>query len=491
MIIDDSREDREYLKRLLAKADRTWRFVEAESAETGVSLAREQRFDCIVLDHQLPDGSGMSLLDRLRNDLGQLEVPVLILTGMGDERLAASAIKAGAQDYIPKKELTQHLISHSIYNAVEKFRLIEGCRRLEEKARSDLNEALRQYRFLAEMMPQLVFTARSDGRVVYLNNQSSVYAGMTLESLNTRGWEVAVHPGDTEQCVKIWSDSIKMGLPVEIESRLARQDDGEFRWHLMRALPFRNEQGEIVAWFGTFTDIHAQKTEKERLESEVETRTEQLRRSLREKEVLLQEVHHRVKNNLQVISSLLRMQALSLKDTPASAAFGECQRRVLSMALIYERLYRNDHSERIDFGEYARSLVQELFDSYSHQVGEVSGRINTSGVVLSIDQAIPCGLILNELVTNALKYAYLPDQQGEVLIELKESGANHVQLSVTDHGAGLPQGWDMTQVSSLGLRIVEELATQLDGTLTIRSEHGASFVVEFPKQALTASASAA
>jgi two-component sensor histidine kinase len=205
-----------------------------------------------------------------------------------------------------------------------------------------------------------------------------------------------------------------------------------------------------------------------------------LRCSVNEKETLLKEVHHRVKNNLQVISSLLRMQEFSLHDRAASAALKDSQHRVLAMALIHERLYGGKQLDEVDFGEYARALVQELVASFSNGDARIVSRFHTSSVLLNIDQAIPCGLILNELVTNALKYAY-PEGQGEILVELSEIGGR-VRLTVSDDGVGLPDGFDWSKSQSMGLPIADLLAKQIDGTLTVQSQTGAKFTIEFPRQ---------
>jgi len=211
---------------------------------------------------------------------------------------------------------------------------------------------------------------------------------------------------------------------------------------------------------------------------------QELRRSLHEKETLLQEVHHRVKNNLQIVSSLLKLQADSLSDPAAAALLRESQQRVLSMALIHERLYAGKEMAAIEFDSYARTLVQELVYSYAGRAGNVTGRILPPPIFLTIGQAIPCALILNELVTNALKYAYPAGGTGEVVVELQELPDNRIRLAVSDHGTGLPEGFDFRTSKSLGLRIVWVLAKQLGGTLTIERGKQTKFALEFPREEL-------
>ena len=477
LIVDDSPEDRAWLRGALANDDNTkWLCKEAATVRAGLAEAKLERFDCILLDQCLPDRSGLEFIDALKDAAGNLGVAVVMLSGRGDEKLAASAIKSGALDYVSKNDLTDETICRTAHSSVERFRLLAKCHVLEERSRAEADEALRAYRFLADFMPQMVFTCRPDGTREYQNSQLSEYAGLTLE----QGWEEVCHPDDLPRNKQDWTHSLTSGKPFETECRLRRQSDGAYRWHLIRVVPFRNSSGQIMQWIGTSTDIHEHKTRKEKLEAEVETRTEMLRRSLLQKETLLQEVHHRVKNNLQVISSLLHMQARSTRDQTTAEALRECQSRVLSMALIYDRLNRTDQIERIDFGEYMRALVDEMFASSELHGGRITSKIEAPPMILSIDQAIPLGLLINELVTNALKHAYPDGASGEVTIELNETLPGRARLRIADQGIGLPQGLERHNSKSLGLSLVEALAKQLGGALEIEPWNGAAFAVEFP-----------
>jgi two-component sensor histidine kinase len=203
--------------------------------------------------------------------------------------------------------------------------------------------------------------------------------------------------------------------------------------------------------------------------------------ALAAKEVLLQEVHHRVKNNLQIISSLLNLEAESFPDS-AQRVLQDSQRRIRSMALVHEQLYGRADPGELDFAGYVRSLTSDLMNVYSGQIERVQLRLELEPVLLGLSQAISCGLILNELVTNALKYAFPGTRTGEVLVELHGSRADTVELRVADNGVGLPPGFDWTQSHSLGLRIVALLTHQLSGTLRDDAGGGTSFTLSFPKR---------
>jgi len=200
--------------------------------------------------------------------------------------------------------------------------------------------------------------------------------------------------------------------------------------------------------------------------------------ALSAKEVLLKELHHRVKNNLQVISSLLAMQSDALTDAAAQRALEESQRRVQSMALIHERLNREENTEQLEFSEYAQALARELFYSYGMN-SDKTLRFDTHPVWLGLSQAIPCGLILNELVSNALKYAFGTKDAGEVLVGVSCDEHEMVRLTVADNGAGLPTGLDWREAPSLGLRIVDILTRQIDGTIEYSTEDGTAFSLAF------------
>ena len=344
-----------------------------------------------------------------------------------------------------------------------------------------LKQSEEQFRSLANTMPELAWTAGPDGRQDYYNDRWYEVTGLKPTERAEEDWKAILHPEDWERQGTVWARSVRTGAQYEIEHRLWDQRCREFRWHLSRATPVFDANGAVARWFGVCTDIHEQKLVKELLEEQVNSRTRELRRALGEKETLLKEIHHRVKNNLQVVSSLLRMQGQHLSDPVAVEALKDSQSRVLSMALIHERLYGSQHMDEIDFGEYTHKLVAELFRSYAHSL-KITSCVNADSVILNIDQAIPCGLILNELVTNGLKYAYPHGTVGELHVNLFETAAGQVVFSVSDAGAGLPPDFDWRQSKSLGLPIVNLLAKQIGGTFAVKGPPGATFLVEFRKQ---------
>jgi two-component sensor histidine kinase len=207
--------------------------------------------------------------------------------------------------------------------------------------------------------------------------------------------------------------------------------------------------------------------------------------SLREKETLLKEVHHRVKNNFQVVVSLLHLQSRQIADGDARAMFLDCEGRIRSMSLVHEKLYRSDNLARIDFGEYVRDLAGEIRHLYGRHSPSPALRISVDPVELEVTQAVPCGLIVSELLSNAYKHAFPADTPGrEIRVSLRCAGDERVECAVCDNGVGIPEGLDLRSTPSLGWSLVRMLAEdQLGGTIGINGGAGTEVVVRFALKA--------
>ena len=213
--------------------------------------------------------------------------------------------------------------------------------------------------------------------------------------------------------------------------------------------------------------------------SEKKLSDERIRNSLKEKEVLLKEIHHRVKNNLQIISSLLNLQSGYTQNKDDTERFRESQNRVRSMALIHEKLYQSQDLARVDINEYVESLSAMLFRSYGTNSGDVKLELRIDPVQLNIDIAVPVGLLLNELVSNSLKHAFPDSRPGTITVEFRSHPKTGFNLSFHDDGVGFPEKFDLDKSTSLGLRLVKILTSQIGGTLTLRRNGGTEFSVRF------------
>ncbi len=208
---------------------------------------------------------------------------------------------------------------------------------------------------------------------------------------------------------------------------------------------------------------------------------EQLKASLREKEVLLQEVHHRVKNNLQVITSILNLQSQYIKDELALRLFKESQTRIKSISLVHEKLYRSKDLVRIDFSDYVQEIATHLFHLYGKRA-IIALELNIDKLSMHMNTAIPCGIIINELVSNALKYAFPDDRKGKIGIRLQEDQDHQYVLTVMDNGIGFPKDLNFRHTETLGLQLVVTLTSQLDGTIQMNDGEGTTFTIRFPEQ---------
>lgn len=204
----------------------------------------------------------------------------------------------------------------------------------------------------------------------------------------------------------------------------------------------------------------------------------QVNQLLKDKEMLIKEIHHRVKNNLTVISSLLSLQSRYIKDESDKDLFKESENRAKSMALIHERLYRSEDVKSIDFSDYITSLARDLFDTYVTSKDKIQLKLDVENIMVDVDNTVPLGLIINELVTNCLKYAFPSNRVGTINISFHKIDSEYV-LEVSDDGIGLPEDFDMDKSDSLGMRLISGLTAQLDGEMEMFNGSGTTFRIRF------------
>jgi len=309
----------------------------------------------------------------------------------------------------------------------------------------------------------------------YIDNNLKAMLGYGEDEIQNKfnnkfdDWLKFVHPDDIES-VKVEANAYLEGLipKYEIEHRMLHKD-GTHLWFLARgvAISDQNSSHSVDIIAGSNTDITARKIAENQLKS-----------SLKEKEVLLKEIHHRVKNNLQVISSLLRLQAGYIKDEEALDIFKDSQNRVRAMAMIHENLYQSTDLARIEFSDYISNLTNNLIRCYSVN-RNINIKLNIDRVLLRIDTAIPCGLIINELVSNSLKHAFHENQTGEISIEFLDLSQGKYSLSVSDNGIGFQEDIELPKKHSLGLQLVWNLVEQLEGSIAYQAKSGTEFNITF------------
>jgi len=285
--------------------------------------------------------------------------------------------------------------------------------------------------------------------------------GKTSQDLNL--W---VNPEDRERLVR---EITLHGLVKRMEMNIRRKD-GSIFFHQLSARRI------VIDGIPSMVIIGRDITEQKLVDR-------QLRASLAEKTVLLKEVHHRVKNNLQIISSLLELQSDFIADEESRKFIRESRSRIASMALVHEKLYQSESVASINLGDYIESLTHYLFSTFVKDTERIGLTLDLEDVPLAIDEAIPCGLVVNELVSNAFKHAFPQDEQGEIAVRCRCEEDGMITLTVSDNGVGLPPGFDMGSCESLGLQLVTMLVKQLRGRMSLDSEKGGTTVmVSFPGQ---------
>ena len=278
-----------------------------------------------------------------------------------------------------------------------------------------------------------------------------------------------VHPEDTQFVAEGIKESLNATESVfgtEVEHRIIRKD-GKIRYinvHIRVIQPNKNQSAYV---YGSVQDITNRKITEEKLKE-----------SIKEKEMLLKEIHHRVKNNLMIISSLLNLQSRYIKDEASKDIFKESQNRARSMALIHERLYQATDLKRIDFGDYIRTLSNELFRIYAGGFGLIELKINVEDIFLDINTAIPLGLIVNELITNSLTHAFPEGKRGKINVNFHPKD-DHYEFTVKDNGIGFPKDIDFQNTDSLGLQIINSLTDQIDGKIKLDRTTGTEFKILF------------
>lgn len=338
--------------------------------------------------------------------------------------------------------------------------------RVEVKTRqlTEKNLELEQLSLVASRTDNSVLIAAPDTRIEWVNDAFlRLYAMPKDKVLGMRLHEIAIYR-DIDQQVE---QTLKQEHSSIFESNVTTHHPRNI-WISSTLTPVYDEEARLKKLVMVDTDI----TSTKQLQQQIEA-------SLKEKDVLLKEIHHRVKNNLQIIISLLNLQSGYIKDESTLKAVQDGQNRVRSMALVHEKFYQADELTEIAFGEYMEKLCQYLYQSYGDKTDRVRVLIDACDVALDMDTAMPCGLLVNEIVSNSYKYGFPGQRSGEIRIRMWREDKT-VTLDITDNGIGLPEGFSVESSESLGMQLIQALTSQLDGELSIGRENGTRFTVKFP-----------
>lgn len=337
------------------------------------------------------------------------------------------------------------------------------------RAKEAVEESERRYQALFDRSLDAVFINDFDGNFLDANDAALNMLGYSRNEIPSLNFLSFL---DEEQMMKVASilDELKeTGFQKGLSEFRLRRKDGTHIYVETEAAAIVRE-GSAYAIQGIARDITGRKKAEEERE-----------RSLREKEALLREIHHRVKNNMQVISSMMSLQLDQTDDENIRALLEESRSRVRSMALIHEKLYLSGDLSRVNFGEYLDGLAKHLFQTYSDMAGHISLETRIEDIEFEIETAIPCGLITNELISNSLKHAFPGNRNGSILVAMAKNSDGSYTLTVSDDGIGFPEGLKPSEAKSFGLQLVQILTEQLDGTLSIEGTEGTTVSLTFTK----------
>jgi PAS domain S-box-containing protein len=338
----------------------------------------------------------------------------------------------------------------------ERNRVMDALRISEEK-----------YRSLVEQTNDLVFHIDKDGLITYISPNIITLLGFSADEATGRSPTTFMPESTRETFQHLHEQNINNQAPVSGLELTFYDKDKQPHIFDINGTPHFGQDKNFLGFSGIARDI----TYRKALQDEIAA-------SLKEKEILLKEIHHRVKNNMQVISSLLSLQAKMVKDTKSRDAIKESQDRVMSIALVHEKLYQSKSLAKINFRDYIKKMAENLFNSYSIHSDQITLEIMADDIILPINKAIPISLMINEMLSNSLKYAFPEGRKGVIEILFRKDGERHF-LTVRDNGVGFPPGFVWDQSETLGLQLVHSLAGQLDGTITYSGEKGTEFSVEF------------
>jgi PAS domain S-box-containing protein len=532
LVVDDSPTNVQFLSDVLMQ--RGHAVHAAADGMRAIRAARELLPDLILLDIVMPGLDGFKVCQFLKSSADTRAIPVIFMTSLSDTRDKIKGFELGAADYVTKPFQVEEVLARvetllalrAMHKRLESSNA-ELQRGNEELARVNmelgskiaqhrqaevaLQENEERLRTLINAMPDIV--AFKDGAGRWLEANDFDLRLFQLEEVDYRGKKdsdlAAFSPFYRDAlllCEESDETAWQAGTLIRADETIPRPDSPPMVFDIIK-VPIFHPDGQRKGLVVVGRDVTERKRAEaelklyqEQLEQLVSERTEELAKanshlqneiaerriaeervyaSLVEKEVLLKEIHHRVKNNLQIISTLLDLQSDSIRDEEAIRSFRESQDRIKAMALIHERLYESPDIASIDFCRYIGDLSVNLFNSYQTDPGRVSLKVDCGDISMGIDRAIPCGLIVNELVSNALKHAFPDGRQGEISIRLHAGDDGMIRLTVSDNGKGLPPGVDFRKTSTLGMQLVNMLARQLGGQLSLESASGTAFTIDF------------
>src|SRR5947209_13749012 len=427
LFVEDNPADLELSLRELKKADLEVCADLVQSPEEFEERLRTTHYDIVLADYNLSGWTGMDALAFLR-EKGK-DIPFILVTGALGEEMAVECVKKGVSDYIRKDRLARLPVAI--------------CRALEEKHLRDERkrgeELLAQLAAIVESSDDAIIGKTLDGIILTWNRAAERLYGYSAEEMKGQPISVLMPRERPNELIAIL-ERLRRGEGIAHYETVRCRKDGRRIDVSLTVSPIKDAAGNIIGASAIARDI-TQRKQAER----------QLKKALREKELLLQEIHHRVKNNLQIVSSLLSIQSRRVQRSEERRAFKDSQSRIESIALIHEILSQSDDLSKVDFAQYVRELSHHLVASYRINPQDIELETEVNQTVLGIDTAIPCGLLITELMSNALIHGFPSGRKGKIRVDLRLVEGNRLALAVSDNGVGFPKEIDLRSTRSIGL----------------------------------------
>jgi len=342
-------------------------------------------------------------------------------------------------------------------------KLLEERVMIRTKQLTEKNLELEKLSLVASKTDNSVIIADDSGKIEWVNDAFGRMMGLSKDLIGQN-----ISSAHIYQNIDQILESVSKERHSKIfESSFQKNGSGQI-WINSTVTPIFDENNHLKKFLFVDTDV----TESKKMENQIVA-------SLKEKDILLKEIHHRVKNNLQIIISLLNLQSGYVKDESTLKTVMDGQNRVRAMALVHEKFYQSEEFGEIDFHEYTEKLCFYLQQSYGKQHSDIKILVEGSGVAFDMDTAMPCGLLITEIVSNSIKYAFPDQQTGEIKINMKKTGDRKIQIDISDNGVGLAADFDIEKSESLGMQLIGALTNQLDGELKVFRENGTHYSITF------------
>ncbi len=458
LILEDVPLDAELIETQLKREGLEFKSKVVDNEEMYRKEIAEFQPSIILADHSLPKFDGITAMNIARKITPN--TPFIFVSGKIGEDFAVEMLKEGATDYVLKNNLSKlpHAVIRALKEAKEKMEKIateEALREREEK-----------YRNLFEYLPNYLIVLGLDGKIIDLNYAAAKFSPLSRE--DTVGMYFTDLQSITGEDSSFYQEMFSKFLEGEeigvFESSLISRD-GETRLMEIHPAPLYKNK-ELYAIQIIAQDI----TERKKAETEINA-------SLNEKEMLLGEINSRVRNFMDIISSLLELQSVYMKDKANREILKDNKNRVKSMVLIHDGFSLSEDFALIDFSQYTKKLIELINNSYNVDKSRIKVFSKTEGLMLDIDSAIPCGLIVNELLTNAVKHAFPGDKEGEVCVEFGLDNHENNVLIVKDNGVGLSDEINFKESGTMGFQLVNTLVNQLKGSVILSRDKGTTFQV--------------